>query len=71
MRIRGKHKGLVNYNRNHGTSALKEHICHEHLDTYKKWGLFFWGKVVDFRSLKKCTKKKKINSSFSNHKFFW
>jgi hypothetical protein len=25
-----KHKGLVSYNKNHDTSALKKHVCHEH-----------------------------------------
>jgi hypothetical protein len=36
----GKHKGLVSYNKNHGTSILKKHACHEHPNLYKKWSLF-------------------------------
>ncbi len=36
----GKHKGLMNYNKNHGTSALKKHVCHEHPNMYKKWVIF-------------------------------
>jgi len=37
----GKHKRLLSYNKNHGASALKNHDCHEHLDLYKKWELFY------------------------------
>jgi hypothetical protein len=39
--VKGKHKGLVSYNKNHGTSTLKKHACHEHPNLYKKWSLFF------------------------------
>ncbi len=35
-----KHKGFLNYNKNHGTSSLKKHVCNEHLEAYKKWGFF-------------------------------
>jgi hypothetical protein len=32
----GKHKGLGNYDKNQGTSALKKYACHEHSYLYKK-----------------------------------
>jgi hypothetical protein len=32
--VQGKHKGLVSYNKNHDTSVLKQHVCHEHLNLY-------------------------------------
>jgi hypothetical protein len=33
-----KHKGFLNYNKNHGTSSLKIHAYNEHLEVYRKWG---------------------------------
>jgi hypothetical protein len=56
----GKHKGLMNYNKNHCTSALKKHSCHEHPNMYKKWGLFLLQKVAKTQSEKQGTKKRKI-----------
>jgi hypothetical protein len=38
--VQGKHKGLENYNKNHGISLFKKHACHGHPDLYKKWGFF-------------------------------
>jgi hypothetical protein len=52
-------KGLMNYNKNHGTSAFKKHVCHEHPNLYKKWGLFLLHKVVETQSEKQGTKKRK------------
>ncbi len=42
----GKHKGLVNYNKNHGISILKKRACPEHPDLYKKWKLFLLQRVT-------------------------
>jgi hypothetical protein len=39
--VQGKHKRLVSYNKNHGTSTLKKHACHEHPYLYKKMGIIF------------------------------
>ncbi len=58
--VQGKHKRLVSYNKNHGTSALKKHVCHEHLDLYKKWGRFLLHKVAKTQSDKQETNKSKI-----------
>jgi len=52
LNVQGKHKGLVNYNKNHGINALKKHACHEHLDLYKKWGLFLLQRVIETQSEK-------------------
>ncbi len=60
----GNHKGLMNYNKNHGTNALKKHACHEHPNLYKKWGLFLLQKVTKTQSEKQRTKKKKIVPPF-------
>jgi hypothetical protein len=36
-----EHKGLVSYNKNHDTSALKNmFVMNIILNLYKKWGLF-------------------------------
>jgi len=48
----GKHKGFVNYNKNHDISVLKKHACHDHLDLYKKWGLFLLQRVIETQSEK-------------------
>jgi hypothetical protein len=36
---KGKRKGLLNYNKEHNTSSLKEHISNEHPKVYRRWGL--------------------------------
>jgi hypothetical protein len=33
-------KMLLSYNKDHGTSSLKKHIFNEHLEVYKRQGLF-------------------------------
>jgi hypothetical protein len=42
----GKHKGVMGYNKNHGTNALKKHVCNEHPNLYKNWGLFMLQMVI-------------------------
>jgi hypothetical protein len=37
----GKSKGLMSYNKKHGTSVLKKFVSREQLDQYKKVGGFF------------------------------
>jgi hypothetical protein len=67
----GKHKGLVNYNNNHGTSALKKHACHEHPNLYKKKGIVF--AVEGYKNPKRKTWviKRENCPPFSNRKLFW
>jgi hypothetical protein len=44
---KGSIKGLLNYNKNHGTSSLKKHVFNEHLEVYKRWGLFLLQTMVE------------------------
>ncbi len=65
--VQGKHKGLMRYNKNHGISALRKQVCHEHLDSYKTTGTIFVAKGYK-------NPKWKINKNcppFSNHIYFW
>jgi hypothetical protein len=40
--VQRKHKGLVSYNKNHDTNALKKYACHEHnFRLVKKLGTIF------------------------------
>jgi hypothetical protein len=68
--VQGKHKGLVNYNKKNDINTLKKHACHEHLDLYKKWGLFFLQRVIKTQSEKCGSKKRKIVLPFQNTIFF-
>jgi hypothetical protein len=36
----GKNKGLVRYNTQYGTNALKKRVIDKHVLEYRKWGLF-------------------------------
>ncbi len=51
-----KHKGLMSYNKNYGTNALKKHVYHVNSNLYKKWGLLLLGKVANSKSHKEPTK---------------
>ncbi len=53
----GKHKGLMSYNTNHGTRALKKHVHFEHLDLYNKWGVFLLQRLVETKNDKQSTKE--------------
>jgi hypothetical protein len=66
----GKHKGLVSYNKNHSTSILKKHACHEYQDLYKKWGLFLLKRVIETKVKNRGQIRGKL-SPFSNHRLFW
>jgi len=35
----GKHKGLMSYNKDHGTFSLKKHVFHKHVKECKRWDL--------------------------------
>ncbi len=67
----GKHKGVVSYNKNHNISALKKCACREHLNLYKKWGLFLLLKVIKTQSERRGSKEKKIVPPFQITIFFW
>ncbi len=54
----------MNYNKNHNTSVLKKHGCHEHPNLYKKRGLFLLQRVVKL-------KEKEKSLRFLNHRLFW
>jgi len=66
----GKHKGVVGYNKNHGTNALKKHVCNEHPNLYKKWGLFKLQIVIKTQSEKQISKKQKFVPFFQIITFF-
>jgi hypothetical protein len=68
--VHGKHKGLVNYNKNHDISTLKKHACHEHLYLYKNWGLFILQRVIEAQSEKCGSKKTKLVPPFQNTNSF-
>ncbi len=50
----------MSYNKNHGTSVLRKHACHEYPYLYKKCGLFLLQRVVKTQSEKQGTNKRKI-----------
>jgi hypothetical protein len=55
------HKGLVSYNKNHDTNALKKYACHEYnFRVVQKWGLFLLQRVKETQSEKQGSKKRKI-----------
>jgi hypothetical protein len=41
----GKNKGLLRYNRHHGTFSLKKLVFHERVEECKRWVLFLVQKV--------------------------
>jgi hypothetical protein len=59
--VQGKHKGFVSYNKNQGTSVLKKHVCHEHLNLYKKRGRFLLHRVAKTQSDNKGQRKAKLS----------
>jgi hypothetical protein len=50
-----KHKRLVNYNKNHGTSILLN------LDFYKKWGFFFSKRLQNPKMTNKLQRRGKLS----------
>jgi hypothetical protein len=60
----------VCYNKNHGTSALRKHACHEYPNLCKKCGLLLLQRVVETQSAKQGTKKRKIVPPFQITNFF-
>jgi hypothetical protein len=56
-----KHKRLVNYNKNHGTSILFKNVYREHLDFYKKWGFLFSKRLQNPKMTNKLQRRGKLN----------
>jgi hypothetical protein len=67
----GKHKGVVGYNKNHGTHALNKYVCNEHPNLYKKWGSLKLQIVIKTQSEKQVSKKRKIVPFFQIIALFW
>ncbi len=59
--VQRKYKRLVSYNKKHGTSVFKKHACHQHLDLYKKWGLFLLQRVAETKVKNKGQKRGKLS----------
>jgi hypothetical protein len=56
----GKNKGLLNYNKNHGTSFLEKHVFHEHVEECSRWDLFLVQKLKEMDLNEKQQRKGKI-----------
>ncbi len=64
----GKNMGPMIYNKDHGSSYLKKHIFHEHVEEGKEWDLLAQKDQGDGNQInKKHIKKNKEHPSFSNH----
>jgi hypothetical protein len=64
-----KHKGLVNYNKNHGTSILLKNVYREHLDFYKKWGVLFSKRLQNPKVTNKLQRRGKLSHLCITHFF--
>jgi hypothetical protein len=54
---KGSIKGLLNYNKNHGTRLLKKHVFNEHLEM-DRWGLFLLQTMAKIVNERQVTNKK-------------
>jgi hypothetical protein len=57
---KGSIKGLLNYNKDHGTRSLKKYASTKHFKVYRRWELFLLQTMAEIVNEKQLTNLKKL-----------